>query len=166
MIVLNKEMAYISFYLAEKEYFLPDNLREALSLIHYLIKEKYKEKALAIHIVNEKYKKKKNIDYGKEFLWKKYNARLAHIKNAKDKYQKWALDIRERNVGLKKKLCACGCGEEVTKKNNKFINGHNARCIDKDQSIKQAELMRDAREQKKSPTIIQFPKTLRNPKNE
>jgi len=124
MIVLNKEMAFISFYLAEKEYFLPDNLREALSLIHYLIKEKHKEKSLAIHIVNEKYKKKKNIDYTKEFLWKKYNARLAHIKNAKDKYKEWSLKLRETSVGIRK-LCECGCGQEVTNKKNRFIRGHN-----------------------------------------
>jgi len=65
MIILNKEMAFISLYLAEKEYFLPDNLRNALSYIYYLTHEKGKDKALAVHITNEKYKKLFNIDYNK-----------------------------------------------------------------------------------------------------
>jgi len=154
MIVLDKEMAYISLYLAEKEYFLPDNLRSALSYIYYLIHKKGKSKSLAIHITNEKYKKLFNVEYGKEFLWKNYNARLAHIKNGKDKYQKWALDIRERNAGLKVKLCECGCGQEVTKKNNRFINGHNSKCRDENENIERAALMRSIRKSKKSGTVI------------
>jgi len=158
MIVLDKEMAFISFYLAEKEYFLPDNLRNALSYIYYLTHEKGKDKPLAVHITNEKYKKVFNIDYNKEFLWKKYNARLAHIKNAKDKYKKWTLDLRERNAGLKVQLCECGCGQEVTKKKNKFINGHNSKCRDKIEDVKKAAHMRESRKQQKINHVIQFPK--------
>ena len=58
MIVLDKEMAFISFYLAEKEYYIPDRLRGALSYIYYLTHDKGKDKALSIHITDEKYRKK------------------------------------------------------------------------------------------------------------
>jgi len=148
MIILDKEMAFISFYLAEKEYFLPDNLRNALSYIYYLTHEKGKDKALAVHITNEKYKKVFNIDYNKKFLWKMYNTRLAHIKNGKDKYKKWTLDLRERNAGLKLKLCDCGCGEEVKKEKYRFIHGHNIRTRSKEQKQYYAKLMLDKRPKK------------------
>ena len=147
MIVLNKEMAFVSLYLAEKEYFLPDQLREALSYIYYLT-HKGKDKALAIHITDKKYRKKYNIDYNKKFLWKMYNTRLAHIKNAKDKFEIWGLDIRERNAGLKKKLCECGCGQEVTKKNNRFIHGHNIHTRTKEEKQYYAKVMIDKRPKK------------------
>jgi hypothetical protein len=153
MIVLNKKLAYVSYYLAEKEYFLPDNLRKALSLIHYLISNKRLDKALAIHQVNEKYKKK-GINYSKEFLWKSYNARLAHIKNGNDKFEKWSLEIRQRNSGLRNPLCQCGCGMEVTKKNNKFINGHNAKCRTEEENIELALHMRNIRNTQKSNNVI------------
>ena len=83
-----------------------------------------------------------------------YNARLAHIKNGKDKYKKWTLDLRERNAGLKLKLCDCGCGKEVTKKNNKFINGHNSKCRSEKENVDLASHMREIRELKKSSTVI------------
>jgi hypothetical protein len=155
MIVLNKEMAFISFYLAEKEYFLPDRLREALSFIYYLNKLKGKDKALAIHKTNEKYKKDYQIDYEKPFLWKKYRARLAHIKNAKDKYYKWGLKLREVSMGIKK-LCECGCGQEVTNKKNRFIHGHHRRLLSQEEKELNAKRMRDARASKNDNKVINF----------
>ena len=160
MIVLNKEMAYISNYLAEKEYFVNDALRKALSHIYFLIHVKNKDKALAIHLTNEKYKKKINPDsqeyynFSTKYLWKMYNSRLAHIKNAKDKFKIWELDFRLRHYGMKKKLCECGCGQEVTKFKNRFINGHNAICRSKEKNEFLASNMRSVRESKKLGTII------------
>lgn len=154
MIVLNKEMAFISYYLAEKEYFLPDRLRDALSYIYFLIRVKHKDKALAIHLTNEKYINEYNIIYSKEFLWKKYNARLAYIKNAKDKYKLWNIEIKEKSIGITKKLCECGCGQEVAKKNNRFINGHNVKCRSNEKNIELASKMRNVKESKKSRDVI------------
>ena len=161
MIVLNKEMAFISFYLAEKEYFIPDQLRGAISYIYFLINDKKKDKSLAIHIANEKYKKKYKVDYTKDYLRKMYNTRLAHIKNAKDKFKLWELDMRLRQYNIKKKLCECGCGEEVTKKGNRFIHGHHRRCLSKEEKILNAKHMRDIRATKSGDKIIDF-KTYKN----
>jgi hypothetical protein len=150
----DKESAFISFYLAEKEFFYPDKLREALTLISYLITVKGKDKAIAIAQVNTKFKEKKNIDYTREFLWKRYNSRLAYIKNAKDKFKLWEIEMRERNAGIIPKLCECGCGQEVKNKNNKFINGHNARCRSKQDNIRRAIKMRDSKKPKKNNKVI------------
>ncbi len=160
MIVLNKEMSFISLYLAEKEYFITDDLRKALSDIYYLIHTKKKSKALSIYLTNEKYKKKINpasqqyYNFTTKYLWKIYNSRLAHIKNAKDKFEIWDLDIRLIHYGMKKKLCKCGCGQEVIKFKNSFINGHNAKCRSKEENIEMASYMRSFRELKKSTTVI------------
>jgi len=153
MIVINKEMAFISLYLAEKEFFVNETLRKALNCIYYLHRKKNVDKALAIHLTNEKYKKKYNVEYTKDYLWKMYNSRLAHIKNAKDKFQIWAREIRERRYGILPDLCECGCGKEV-KKNNKFVNGHNAKCRSKEENESLATNMRSAREINKSATVI------------
>lgn len=153
MIILDKEMAYINFYLTEKEYFLPDRLREALNYIYYLNRKKGKDKALAIHITNEKYKKKYNIDYTKEFLWKRYNGRLAHIKNAKEKFKIWSLELREINAGIVK-VCECGCGEKITNKKNRFIHGHHRRVLSKEEKIANAKYMRDIRAAKKGNKVV------------
>lgn len=154
-LTMDKKIAFISFYLAEKEFFLPDKLREALHTISYLITCKGVDKALAIHRVNKKWKKDHEVEYTKEFLWKKYNSRLAHIKHANEKYHDWVKEMKERNYGVKPKLCECGCGQEV-KKGNRFLNGHNAKCRSKEDNEKLAEQMRQAKEIDKSPIIIQF----------
>jgi len=164
MIILSIEMSFISLYLAEKEYFMNDDLRKALSYIYYLIHKKNKSKALAIYLTNEKYKKKINpssqqyYNFTTKYLWKMYNSRLAHIKNAKDKFKIWNLDIRLRHYGMKKKLCECGCGQEVTNFKNRFINGHNAKCRDEEENKNLASHMRESRKQQDIGRIIQFPK--------
>lgn len=148
-IAIDKETAFISFYLAEKEFFHPDKLRDALTMISYLIKVKHRPKSLAIAQTNSKYIKKYNIDYTREFLWKQYNTRLAHIKNAKDKFKLWEIEIKERNAGLKN-LCSCGCGQEV-KKGNKFINGHNVNLRSNYEKDFYTKIMRNG---KKTHTVI------------
>ena len=157
-------MAFISLHLAEKEYFHPESLRKTLSYIYHLITKRQADKSLAIHLANKRCIEKYGVDFGKSQLRSHYNSRLANIKNAKDKYKLWALEIRERNAGIKPKLCECGCGQEV-KKNNKFINGHNAKCRDKAEAVIMAARMREIRKQKKEGIVIQFSKSLRNPKN-
>lgn len=49
-----------------------------------------------------------------------------------------------------KKLCACGCGGYVTNPKNKYINGHNSRCVDKNVLDEKARIMREALKLKKS----------------
>lgn len=49
-----------------------------------------------------------------------------------------------RRAGIKN-LCACGCGEYVTHPKNKYIRGHNVRCVDKKVLIEKAENMRKRR---------------------
>lgn len=149
-----KRIAFINFYLAEKEFFLPDRLRSALDFIYMLTHKKHMDKALAIHKANEWYLKKYDIEYGKEYLWKKYNTRMSYIKNATDKYYKWCVEMRERNCGIKNPLCACGCGQEVTKKGNKFLNGHNAKCRSKEEDKQLAENMRQAKTVKDNCKVI------------
>ena len=147
MIVLNKEMTYIHWYLAQKEYFLTDNMRHALNKIHWFMSKKKVTKPLAIHIVNELMKSKYHVDFGKKNLWSAYNSRLAHIKNAKDEFKKWELDFRLRHYGMKKKLCECGCGQEP-KKNNRFVHGHNIRTRSKEEKQYYAKVMLDKRPKK------------------
>jgi len=158
MIILNKEMSYVNWYLSQKEYFLSDNVRKALNKIYNFTNKKKLPKAVSIHIVNELFKRNENVDLGKRFLHGKYNSRLAHIHNAKEEFKKWEMDFRLRHYGMKKKLCECGCGQEVTKKNNKFINGHNSKCRDKVEDVKKAAHMRESRKQQKINHVIQFPK--------
>ena len=154
MITLNKEMAFISFYLAEKEYFFPESLRQTLNYVNYLIVKKGKDKALAIHLANKRCIEKFGVDFGKNKIRSDYNSRSAHIKNAKDKYKIWALELRERNAGKKKKLCECGCGKEVVKKNNRFIHGHHRRVLSQEVKELNAKHMRDKRAEKSDNKII------------
>ena len=156
MIVLNKEMAFISLHLAEKEYFYPESLRKTLSYIYHLITVRRADKSLAIHLANKRCIEKHGVDFGKKQLRSHYNSRLANIKNAKDKYQIWALEIRERNAGIKKKLCECGCGQEVKKDSHRFIHGHNIRMRSKEEKQHYAKVMIEKRPKKyKGEKVIQ-----------
>jgi len=148
----SKRQAFINFYLAEKEFFLPDDLRSALDFIYKLIKEKHMDKALAIDIVNKWNIKHKDMDYGKMFLWKKYNARMAYIKNATDKYYEWCIEMRKKSAGIIP-TCACGCGKAV-KKGNKFVHGHNINMRSKEEKEKYTKIMLDKRPGKKSKKVV------------
>jgi len=144
MIIMNREMAYLSQYVSDKEFFLPNQLRNAISDIFYQISSRRIAPSLAIHIVNNIYKSK-GIDYGKEFLWEKYRSRKAYVKNGKAAYKKWTIDKR-MNASIPKveKLCECGCGEPV-KSNNRFIHGHHRRVLSEEEKIRNAKHMRDVR---------------------
>jgi len=156
MIILDKEMAFLSNYVMDKEFFLPDLLRKALNHIHYQIQRRRVQPGLAVHITNEVFKAKHNINYTKGFQWKKYRARLAYIKNGKDKYKKWAIEKRWSVVNSqKKKLCECGCGEEV-KKGNRFIHGHHRRCLSQIEKEDNAKRMRDAKNNRNENNVIQL----------
>jgi len=144
----DKRIAFINFYVAEREFFLPDNLRSALDFIYRLITVKNMDKSLAIHKVNDWYKNKTGVEYGKQYLWTTYNKRMAYIKNATEKYYEWCIEMRKKNVsGVV--TCACGCGKPV-KKGNKFINGHNIRLRSKSEKIKYAKNMLEKRPSQKN----------------
>lgn len=148
MIVLDAEMTFINWYLTEKEFHLTKYVREALNNIDWWIRVKRKSKALAIHIVNEKFKSKYNFELTKSYLWRVYNQRKAYIKNAKDKFKIWKNERMLESIPdiMKANLCACGCGHPV-KPGNKYINGHNIRCKSKEKNIEQANHMRRIRRQ-------------------
>lgn len=148
MIIVNAEMAYINWYLTEKEYHLTTHVREALNMIDWLIRKKRKPKALAIHIVNKKFKKKYSLEFSKELLWKVYNQRKANIKHAKDKFKIWRQNRMLESIPdvMKLELCACGCGRPA-KAGNKYINGHNPRFKNKEEKIYYTTEMRKIRRQ-------------------
>jgi len=125
MISLNREMTYVNTYVLDKEFKYTDRVREAINLVYYLISQKHNDKALAIHITSQSFMKKYNLDFSKSFLWKVYRQRLAHVKNGKDKYKKYAMEKRMEGSPIDIKLCACGCENPVTKEKNTFLNGHN-----------------------------------------
>ena len=145
MINNNREAAYVNNYLLEKEFFLPDNVRNALSKISYYMRKKGDNKTNAVHKTHNFYKYKKNVILEKEYLSRQFNIRQAHIKNGKEKFKDWAKEMRERSCGIKKKLCECGCGLEVTKKGNKYIHGHHRRCLSKDEKNENAKHMREVK---------------------
>lgn len=148
MIVLNDEMTYINWYLTEREYHLSTHVRKALNTIDWLIRKKRKPKALAIHIVNQKYKSKYKFEFTKEFLWRCYNQRKAYIKNAKDKFKIWRQNRMLESIPdiMKAELCACGCRRPV-KPGNKYINGHNPRFKNTEEKIDYTSHMRKIRRQ-------------------
>jgi len=155
MIILDAEMAYINWYLTEKEYHLTSHVREALNMIDWLIRKKRKTKALSIHIVNEKFKSKYKFDFSKEFLWRCYNQRKAYIKNAKDKFKIWKHNKMLESIPdeMKVNLCACGCGLPV-KPGNKYIHGHYVKCRSKEEKDYYAQNMRKAKRARKEKVIF------------
>ena len=148
MIIVNNRMAYVNWYVTQKEYFLHDNVRIALNKIHSLISKRKVDKALAIHNINKLMLKNTGVELGKKFLREKYNSRCAHVRNALEEYDKWEQDFRERHFGLKKKLCECGCGQEVKKKKHRFIHGHNIRMRSKEEKKHYAKVMLNKRPKK------------------
>ena len=146
--ILNAEMAYINWYLSEKEYHLTHHVRKALDTIDWLIRKKRKPKALAIHIVNQKYKSEYKFEFSKKYLWRCYNQRKAYIKNAKDKFKIWRHEkiLESTPDVMKAELCACGCRRPV-QNGNKYINGHNPRFKSKAEKINYTTEMRKIRRQ-------------------
>lgn len=157
MIILDREVVFINWYLQEKEYYYTDHVRNALNQINYFEVKKKNSRALAIHIVSEIYKKDYNINFSKEFLWEVYRSRRAHIKNAKDEFKRYEMKKKlESSPNYKIKLCACGCGLPV-KSGNKYIHGHHRRCLSQEEKNENARRMREAKELKNSENnIIQF----------
>lgn len=143
MIINDKEIVFINYYVMNKEFHYTDKVREAISLIHYLYSKKNIDKALAIDIVSKKFKKDYNLDFSKDFLLKVHRQRCAHIKNAKEAFKQYCIEKRIESIPDVEnlKLCACGCGQPV-KKGNKFINGHNSRMMDSKILNEKAEKMR------------------------
>lgn len=156
MFSLNKEQAFINFYVMDKEYGLTRVVRYALNQIHYFEREKGYERKLAIHIVNNMINAKEGIDLTKPFLWKMYRKRLAYVKHAKDAFRTW--DIEKRIAQAPKQnlnYCECGCGT-IIKPGRRFVNGHNARCRSKKENEELAENMRDVRRKKKNMSKIVY----------
>ena len=154
-------MAFISNYVMQKEFFLPDLLRKAISDINYQIETRRKPPALAVHIVNNIYKSMHNIEYGKEFLWEKYRARKAYIGNGLREYKKWAIEMRTNaSTPIQEKLCECGCGEPVENPKNRFINGHNIRLrSDEEKQYYTEKMLKDRRRKKAKIINVDFKAT-------
>lgn len=151
MIMLNREMAFISQYVAKKEFFLPDQLRKAINDIYYQITKRRIGPALAVHIVNNIYKTK-GIEYGKDFLWEKYRARKAYIGNGKKEFKKWAIQMRSSSIS-QQKLCECGCGNPVKNPKSRFLQGHNVKMRSEEEKEFYTENMLKNRK-KKVATVI------------
>lgn len=153
MIILDKEVVFINWYLQEKEYFYTDHVREALNLVHFYIVKKKQSRASAIHKVNEKFKKDYGFDFSKPFLWKLFRQRKAHIRNAKEEFKQYEIQKRiERAPKTEIKLCKCGCGLPV-KPGNKYINGHNPRFKNEQEKIEYTKNLRDIKQGKKEKVI-------------
>jgi hypothetical protein len=150
MINLNREHAFLDFYLLEKEFYYTDYVRDALNTIDFFIRVKGDKPSLAISKSISKIKKKYNIDLEKDFLRKAYRQRKAYIKNGKEEFKRYLKEMKEKKIPkvIMPKLCECGCGKPV-KKGNRFIHGHNARCRSTEENQKRIEAMTDAKERKK-----------------
>lgn len=147
--LLNNEQAFINWYVAEREYNLTYNVRKALNFIFHLMSKKKYNRAAAITIASNTYKKN-GYDFSRQFLGRMYNKRSAYIKNAKDKFKQWEYEKRLSELPMnqnEEKLCECGCGSPA-KKGNRFINGHNIRCKSKHEKDLQASKMREAKKSK------------------
>lgn len=155
MIPLDKEMAFVSWYVVEKEYNLTKTVRYALNKIHYFNTKKGEDISLAIHIVNKMIMAKEGIDLPKEYLWKMYQKRKAHIKNGKAKFKTYDIEQRRSRGPNKEPLpvCECGCGT-ILKPGRRFAHGHNARCRDDDDNKKRAKNMRSVKNAKKQGKVI------------
>jgi len=141
----HRESAYVDWYLLEKEYELTNNVRNALNTLYYYMRKKGYDKSDAVYKTFNYYKYKKGVILEPEFLWKQYNVRQAHIKNAKVKFKEWEIEKRKIQSGIELPFCACGCGERVTKKGNKYIHGHHRRCLTQEQKNENARYMREVR---------------------
>lgn len=156
MISTSREAVYVNWYVLGKEYGLTNNVRNALNQIYYYMSKKGYDKTESVYKTHTYYKYKKGVVLETEFLWRQYNIRQAYIKNAKEEYKAWSINMRKIQCGIVEELplCACGCGERVIKKGNMYINGHNTRCRDKNKSDELASNMRMRRKQKKGGVVI------------
>jgi len=145
MISNNRKAIFVNQYLLEKEFFLSDDVRNALNQIYYYMRKKGCNKTEAVYKTHTYYKYKKKVILEQEYLWKQFNSRQAHIKNGIEKYKEWAKEMREIQYGIVEELsfCACGCGERVTKKGNIYIQGHHRRLLTQEQKNENAEHMRE-----------------------
>jgi hypothetical protein len=190
-----KKMIWVSAYVMDKEYFVPEHIQKCLNFLNNLMYKKKVAFKLALSITNKFFEELNGISIGEDTIQHFYNARKAHINNGIKKYAEWSCSRREqaipqqkdvrlcacgcgaivkkgnkyivghnnnhmmgidqtasyinsevvlRRAGIKR-LCACGCGEYVTHPKNKYIRGHNARCVDKKVLIEKAENMRKRR---------------------
>ena len=148
MISLNQEATYVNNYVMMKEYFLSYDVREALNKINYYIR-KGMSKKMAVHHVYIYYKFQRKLKIEKLFLDRQYSARQARIRNGQVDFERWKKELREKACGIRLPFCACGCRERVTKKGNKYIKGHNRRCITQEEKNNNAANMREKKRLKK-----------------
>lgn len=162
MIVRDPEIAFLSYYVLDKEFFLQPQVREAIDLVAYLIYQKGMDKALAIDVANRKIEKKYNFELSKPYLWKVYRQRLAYIKNGKEAFKKYGIMRRmaaaPEELKDQLKLCKCGCGDPV-KPGNLYIHGHHVRCRSKEEKELNGKRMRAGKinKKKKQKKILKFP---------
>jgi hypothetical protein len=131
-----RKMIWVSNYVMEKEYGMPQHLCEALDVMNKLIYEKKLGVMLAASKANKYFEKKLGIIIGEENLRHFYNARMSHIKNGLESYAQWSCSRRGQTIpsNSNTNMCACGCNAQV-EKGRKYINGHNNNHINDATSI-------------------------------